>query len=62
MLFEDLFICTHSFFPVFCTQLMTKKFSERDSSDELLNTFKLFDMDGSGVITFEKLKKIAIGT
>jgi len=40
-------------------QLMTKKISERDSTEELANTFRLFDDDGSGTISFEKLKRIA---
>jgi len=44
------------------TQLMTKKISERDSSEELANTFRLFDDDGTGTISFEKLKRIAKGT
>lgn len=42
--------------------MMTKKISERDSTEELLNTFRLFDDDGTGKITFANLKRVAKGT
>ena len=50
---------THGFFMT--PQIMTRKLSERDPVDDLVNTFRLFDTDGSGVLTFEKLKKISQG-
>lgn len=40
-------------------QMMTRKISERDSTEELLNTFRLFDDDGTGKITFANLKRVA---
>lgn len=42
-------------------QIMIRKLSERDPVDDLVNTFRLFDTDGSGVLTFDKLKKISQG-
>lgn len=36
--------------------IMMIKMSERNSSAELENAFKLFDMDGDGLISFEDLK------
>ncbi len=42
--------------------MMTKKISERDSTEELLNTFRLFDDDGSGKITLQNLRRVAKGT
>jgi hypothetical protein len=36
----------------FCTQ-MTAKMGERDSREEILKAFRLFDDDGSGTITLK---------
>lgn len=41
--------------------MMTRKISERDSTEELLNTFRLFDDDGTGKISFKNLKRVAKG-
>ncbi len=38
---------------------MTKKFNERDPTDEILKAFKLFDEDNSGKITLRNLKRVA---
>ena len=38
---------------------MTRKFRERDPTDEILKAFKLFDEEGSGKITLKNLKKVA---
>lgn len=39
--------------------IMMIKMSERNSTSELENAFKLFDIDGDNVITFDDLKKVA---
>jgi centrin-3 len=38
---------------------VTKKFNERDPTDEILKAFKLFDEDNSGKITLRNLKRVA---
>jgi len=38
---------------------VTRKFRERDPTDEILKAFKLFDEEGSGKITLKNLKKVA---
>jgi Ca2+-binding EF-hand superfamily protein len=37
---------------------MSQKLSSRDPVEDLLATFKLFDSDGSGYITLEKLQRV----
>ena len=39
--------------------IMMIKMSERNSTQELENAFKLFDIDGDGLISFDDLKKVA---
>jgi Ca2+-binding EF-hand superfamily protein len=39
--------------------MMSRKISERDSTEELLNTFRLFDDDNTGRITLKNLKRVA---
>ena len=39
--------------------LVTPKMATRDSREEISKIFDLFDDDGSGKITFEKLKRVA---
>lgn len=39
--------------------IMTIKMTDSDSLDDLIKAFKLFDIDGTGAITFKKLKIIA---
>eukprot|EP00246_Nothoceros_aenigmaticus_P005557 TRINITY_DN17718_c0_g1_i1.p1 TRINITY_DN17718_c0_g1~~TRINITY_DN17718_c0_g1_i1.p1 ORF type:complete len:169 (+),score=36.99 TRINITY_DN17718_c0_g1_i1:177-683(+) len=39
--------------------MMTQKMGERDSKEEILRAFRLFDTDSSGKITFAKLRSIA---
>ena len=39
--------------------LMTSKMGERDSQEEILKAFKLFDDDNTGKITFKNLKRCA---
>ncbi|ORZ37717.1 centrin 2 [Catenaria anguillulae PL171] len=40
-------------------ELMASKMAERDSREEILKAFKLFDDDGTGRITFKNLKRVA---
>jgi len=40
------------------TQMMTGKMGERDSKEEIMKVFQLFDEDNTGFITFRNLKKI----
>ncbi|CAH8532195.1 unnamed protein product [Dicrocoelium dendriticum] len=40
-------------------EIMTKAMMERDSEEELSKAFRLFDAEGSGCITFDKLKRAA---
>lgn len=39
--------------------LMTVKMGERDSREEILKAFRLFDDDNTGVITLENLRRVA---
>jgi centrin-1 len=47
----------HIDFNEFCTILLLKM-AERESKEEVLNAYKLFDLDDKGYITFEDLKSI----
>ena len=39
--------------------LMTSKMNEKDSKEEILKAFRLFDDDESGKISFKNLKRVA---
>lgn len=39
--------------------LMTAKMTEKDSKEEILKAFKLFDDDETGKISFRNLKRVA---
>lgn len=39
--------------------VMTVKMSEKDSKDEILQAFRLFDDDDTGKISFKNLKRVA---
>lgn len=39
--------------------LMTQKMSEKDSNDEIMKAFRLFDDDDTGAISFRNLKRVA---
>ena len=40
-------------------QMMTAKMGSRDTKEEILKAFRLFDDDNSGTITFKDLKRVA---
>ena len=39
--------------------LMAKRFTEKDTNDEIMKAFQLFNSDGTGGISFENLKRVA---
>ncbi|XP_062440414.1 centrin-2-like [Rhea pennata] len=41
-------------------RVMTQKMAEPCSKEEILRAFKLFDHDGTGKISFDKLKLVAV--
>ena len=45
-------------FPEFL-EMMTSKMGERDSREEMLKAFRLFDDDETGKISFRNLKRVA---
>ena len=40
-------------------EMMTSKFSTKDSKEEIVKCFHLFDDDNTGAITFDNLKRVA---
>lgn len=40
-------------------QLMTVKMAEKDTNEEILKAFRLFDDDDTGTISFKNLKRVA---
>jgi Ca2+-binding EF-hand superfamily protein len=47
-------ICYEDFLSV-----MAKRFTEKDTNDEIMKAFQLFDIDKSGTISFDNLKTVA---
>lgn len=41
------------------TQLMAAKMADKDSREEILKAFRLFDDENAGHISFENLKRVA---
>ncbi|XP_058049212.1 uncharacterized protein LOC131203238 isoform X2 [Ahaetulla prasina] len=39
--------------------MMTTKMNEKDSKEEILKAFRLFDDDGTGKISFKNLKRVS---